>query len=130
MANKIRGYLINVEKGTAEEIEFEETLENIRSILNVRLIDVATRKVGDYAIDFVCDDEALLKDEAIPSAVDEKGELMLFGNLLCVSSDGNGNFASLTDEMLAELKARTCAVIKRKESKVCWIVKGVEYFAD
>ena len=128
--SKVRGYWIDVYgDGKAKEVAFKDTLENIYDILGVDVIDVATRKVGEYAIDFIVDDEGLLKDEAIPSALDENGKPMLVGNLLCVSSDNEGNFASLTDEMLEELKKHTATAMIMLENgaKMVNVLDGIEY---
>ena len=130
MADKIiRGFLIDVygDRG-CNELVFHDTLENIYKILDVETIDVAVRKIGNFTYDIICDDEGLLKD-SLPSAVTDKDEVQLVGNLLLVNHDEEGNFTSLTDEQIKDLgKHLVMAMMAyRGDTRVYGLLKGGEY---
>lgn len=127
MANKVRGYLVGY-KG-CEVVEFEDSLDNIYKIIDVDLIDVAVRKVGNFEYDIICDDEGLLKENPIPSVFDEKKKPTLFGNVLFVNSE-DGEFTSLTDEQIKDLESHFGTVmIDMPENKtvISPCVIGAEY---
>lgn len=63
-------------------IDPEHALEEYHEKLNCDLIDITERKIGDKYYDIICDDEGLLKENAIPSAIDKDKKPMLVGNLL------------------------------------------------
>lgn len=128
MANKIKGLLVDVtRKKAVKVVEFEDTLENIYKLLDVELIDVACRKVGNHIYDFIVDDEGLLKENAIPSALDSNGKPMLVGNLFVVNSDDYGNFASLTDEQIDDLLYHTVVISFIENGEKRKVLAGVEY---
>lgn len=130
MADKIiRGFLIDVygDRG-CKELVFYDTLEDIRKILDVENIDIAVRKIGNFTYDIICDDEGLLKD-SLPSAVTDKDEVQLVGNLLLVNHDEEDNFTSLTDEQIKDLgKHLVMAMMAyRGDTRVYGLLKDVEY---
>ena len=125
----VKGFLIDVygDRG-CNELVFHDTLENIYKILDVETIDVAVRKIRNFTYDIICDDEGLLKD-SLPSAVTDKDEVQLVGNLLLVNHDEEGNFTSLTDEQIKDLgKHLVMAMMAyRGDTRVYGLLKGVEY---
>jgi hypothetical protein len=125
----VKGFLIDVygDRG-CNELVFHDTLENIYKILDVETIDVAVRKIGNFTYDIIYDDEGLLKD-SLPSAVTDKDEVQLVGNLLLVNHDEEGNFTSLTDEQIEDLgKHLVMAMMAyRGDTRVYGLLKGVEY---
>lgn len=125
----VKGFLIDVygDRG-CNELVFHDTLENIYKILDVETIDVAVRKIGNFTYDIICDDEGLLKD-SLPSAVTDKDEVQLVGNLLLVNHDEEGNFTSLTDEQIEDLgKHLVMAMMAyRGDTRVYGLLKEVEY---
>lgn len=126
MANKIKGLLVDITRSKAvKEVEFEDTLENIYEVLDVSLIDVAVMKVGNYYYDFVVDDEGLLKDSAIPSVFDSNKKTQLVGNVLIVNSNEEGDFTSLTDEQIADLKNHIGTIIV--ENVIIPVIVGADY---
>ena len=128
MERIVRGFLVDVEKGEAKVVVFEDKLENIYNLLNVELIDVTVRKIGRFTYDVVCDDEGLLKPN-VPSAYDSKGEPCLVGSLLLVNHDDEGNFSDLTDEQILELKSkvRGAMVVENMQARVLQVLTGVDY---
>ena len=127
---KIKGLLIDVSrlKGV-NEIEFEDTLENLYKLCDCRLIDVAERKVGDHWYDIVVDDEGLLKQDPIPSVFDGKQQPMLAGCALFVNHDDEGNFTSLTDEQIEDLKKHCMTAVMSEGDKTHFlsVLVGAEY---
>lgn len=125
----VKGFLIDVygDRG-CNELVFHDTLENIYKILDVETIDVAVRKIGNFTYDIICDDEGLLKD-SLPSAVTDKDEVQLVGNLLLVNHNEEGDFTSLTDEQIKDLgKHLVMAMMAyRGDTRVYGLLKGVEY---
>lgn len=95
---KIRGILIDVDMDHPILIEVEDQLEKYYDILNCRCIDIVTRKIGDKYFDIICDDEALLKGDPILTAISRDKKSYLFGNLLIVNSDNDGNLRSLSKD--------------------------------
>ena len=126
MANKIKGLLVDVTRTREiKEVEFEDTLENIYSLLDVDCIDVAVRKVGNHAYDFIVDDEGLLKGNTIPSFCDSEGNRQLVGNALIVNSNEEGDFTSLTEEQIADLKNHVGNIIV--EDGIIPVIVGADY---
>ena len=127
----IRGFLVDVvgDKG-ADVTVFADNLSNIYKMLNVDLIDVTERRIGSFTYDIVCDDEVLFKPDNLPSAFNEKQEAQLVGSLLLVNHDDEGNFASLTNEQIEDLKKHLCVAMfnyKDGKTKVYKVLMGVEY---
>ena len=88
-----------------EEKEIEDNLDTYYKLLNCRCIDIATRKIGNNWYDIICDDEGLLKQEIIPSAIYESNkEIALVGNLIIAKNDGYGNIIGLEEEEIEEIK--------------------------
>lgn len=130
MSGKIKGFLLRVyDDVTSKEVEFEETLENIYKLLSVETIDVTMRKIGSYVYDVVCDDEGLFVQDCLPNAIDSNGKPQLVGNLLLVNHDGEGNFASLTEEQIQELKEKTvvCCPTWNGKPHIYRALKEVDY---
>ena len=132
MANTITGVLVDVTRtGRVTKVVFEDNLENIYKLLDVDLIDVATRKIGDRVHDFIVDDEGLLKGGAIPSVLDTNKEPMLVGNVLIVNSNEEGEFTSLTDEDIENLEQHLGGITfydeNREEDRSAIVVADVEY---
>lgn len=81
------------------ETEINE-LEDFYEHLECGCMDVANRKIGSKRFDIWVDDEGLLKDSPIISAVSiTDGEVvpMLAGNLIIANHDLEGNTTSLSD---------------------------------
>ena len=126
MANKIKGLLVDVTRTREiKEVEFDDTLENIYKILDVDCIDVAVRKVGNHAYDFIVDDEGLLKGDAIPSIFDSEQKPQLVGNALIVNSNEEGDFTSLTEEQVADLKSHIGTIIV--DDGIIPVITGADY---
>lgn len=102
--NKVRGFLIDVEKSNPYIAEVDGSLESYYTILNCDTFDIASRKIGEHIYDIYCDDEGLLKDHPLVSAISSDRHPMLVGNLFITKTDEEGNTISLTDEEIDEVK--------------------------
>lgn len=127
MANKVKGFLVDVKNSVVKRIEFDDELETIYGLLDVDYIDVATRRIGDHIYDIICDDEGLLKGDAIPSAFDLCGNPQLVGNLLIVKASDDGNFASLSDEDFENLENHVGQITLTDSGLKVNVMCGVEY---
>ncbi|MDY4140842.1 MAG: hypothetical protein SOY30_16125 [Eubacteriales bacterium] len=103
---KITGVLVNVSDGTARKATIPNCLEGYYSALDCDLVDIVQRRLGGYRFDVICDDEALLKANPIPSAFDPYDRPMLFGSLFFCHSDKDGNMTSLNDREIVFILSR------------------------
>lgn len=87
MENKITAYLIDPETKTAKPVTITASLESYYSTLRCDLIDIVDRRIGGKRYTIICDDEALLRDDPLISAIGDLGSPMLVGALLVVNSD-------------------------------------------
>lgn len=96
---KIKGVLIDVGTNKAEARTLSGELSGYYRALCCDTITVAYRKIGGKPFLIICDDDGLLKDYNLPSAVDSDNRVQLVGNLFVVQDNPkNGEFCSLTDE--------------------------------
>lgn len=104
----IRGFLLDVENGVAEERTVPDKLDSYYKMLNCSCIDITIRKLGysgNRYFEFVVDDEGMFKTEPIISAVDNYGRGMFVGNLFITGrTDEEGNLTSLTDKDVNYIK--------------------------
>lgn len=104
MEKLIKGILIDVnDGGKFKEVVLENKLENIYELLKCNSIDIVTAKIGNSYCDIICDDEGLLKNGNILSAMNESKDYLLVGNLLITGSNEGGETISLTDEQINDV---------------------------
>ena len=108
--DKLKGFLIDVQKSNPYIVEIEHNLNSFYQILNCSAFDIARRKIGKTYYDIFCDDEGLLKDKPIVSAVSSDMQPMLVGNLFITRSNDEGETISLTNEEINEVKRHLTAV--------------------
>lgn len=116
-------YLNVKESKAAEVIEVEDNLDTYYRLLDCSCIDVAVRMIGDKYYDIVCDDEGLLVEEPILSAIDEYGDVQLVGNLLVCKHDHLGEFVGLTDEEIKEVLNAVQRVYTRSRPDGYYVLK-------
>lgn len=127
---KIKGYVIDVKKSRHGAVEIERDLENLYKVVGCRYIDIVSRVIGKDRFDIVCDDEGLLFDHPIPSALDKNNGVMLVGNLFICEHDGEGNLISLTDEQIRAIRKNVMyrlATTENGESKMLPILCNIDY---
>lgn len=90
-------------------------LQDYYELLGCDCIDIVTRKIGHQYYDIVCDDEGLLKDDPIISAIDDLGRVMLVGSLIiCGLADNEGELTDLSDRDIPYIKKRVHIMDTRK----------------
>lgn len=87
-----------------EFIDVEPKLEEYYKLLDVDLIDIVERKIGDTYFDIILDDEGLLKDSPTVTAVNTDFKEYLVGSLLLCHTDGEGAEAPITEEDIETIK--------------------------
>lgn len=104
-----------------EEKEIKDTLETYYSILSCDNIDIVERKIKDFKVCFVVDDEYLLKNtpNQPPVAVFQgNGREAIYGALVITGkSDKLGNLSSLEDYQINIIEKSICYF--RNSSKKC-----------
>lgn len=120
--------LIDVENDDVREIECE-TLDDYYKNLGCDCFNIAYRAVGDRAFDIFCDDEGLLKNDSILSAVTSDGEPALVGNLIFANHDCEGRTTSLSDDDIAIILShiKNAATFRNDEPHFHKVVVGVDY---
>jgi len=72
--------------------------------MEIDCIDIVTREIGGKRYDIICDDEALLKEQPIPTMLDTEQQPMIFGNIIVAGlADETGNMTDLSDEDIARI---------------------------
>lgn len=109
------------------EKDIKNELDTFYNIIGCRCIDIARRKVGGKYFDIIVDDEGLLKDEPICTAVDAKtSDCMLFGTLIFTNTDNKGNTVGLSDEDIELIKGETLNGFNMRTFENVTVIK-VEY---
>lgn len=89
------------------EKDIEDELDVYYEIIDCQTIDIVTRKVNGRWFDIICDDEGLLKDEIVVSAIDRNLQTMLVGTLIFTHHDGAGYTTGISDDDVKCLKDAT-----------------------
>ncbi len=76
-------------------LHIENTLEGLRKIIGCRCVACTEIEVAGKTFDVWSDDEALLKENPVPSLYLDD-ELILFGNLIIAKHDEEGETIGLT----------------------------------
>ena len=103
---KITGVLVNPADQVIEPATIEKSLEGYYKLLDCDCIDIVHRQIGGKYFGIICDDEALLKADPVPAAVDRQGRVVLYNRLFIVSFDGVDDVRSLTDDEIQHVLAR------------------------
>lgn len=123
---KITGVHVNPKTNTVREITIEKSLESYYKLLDCTCIDIVHRKIGGEYYDIICDDEALCKANAIPTAFGKDGP-MLFNDLFVVKFDGHDDVRSLTPEEASAVLENTTSVRFRSAMRTWQALRNVEY---
>ena len=109
----LRTLLIDANARKVEEVELQDDLEAFYEMLNCRCIDIVQRPIGGKWYHVMLDDEGLLQDEIIPTAVsiDQKTRDVLVGNLMFFNTNSKGDLVSLTDDDVEWIKDHICVFV-------------------
>lgn len=99
----ILGLLFDPETKPGYKVEIPNTLESLQSIIDAELIDIVEYRINGTNYDIIVDDEGLLKENPIPSAMIGNNDGLLFGKLFICHSDEEGNETSLEPDELVYL---------------------------
>ena len=100
-------YLNVNENKPPEVLDVIDDLETFYKLCQCSCIDIVTREIGKIPYSIICDDEGLFVDAPKISAVDNKYQAQLVGNLvICGMPDENGELTSLTDFDVAHIRMR------------------------
>ncbi len=92
-------------EGNLSVLDFESTLENYYSLLKCHTIDMVRRSIAGQHFTIVCDDEGLMIDDPIPTAVYADGSIAFCGNIMIEGMPDNcGNSTGLSDEDITWIK--------------------------
>lgn len=122
--------LLDAENREISVIDVEDDLDAFYEKLNCRCIDIPVRSIGGRYFDVMCDDEGLLKEDPVVSAIGSNG-VMLVGNLMFFHHDDEGNLVELSDEDISHIKKNLRVVIHEVASSAIpvasYVVANVEY---
>ena len=92
------GLLIDV-KNNNVSVKMANSLKDYYRLTDCDVIDIVKRCIGGKYYNIICDDEGLLKENIIISAIDTERKPMLVGNLIVAGdTDDEGELLSLTDK--------------------------------
>lgn len=104
----MKAIYLNVKEGKAPKIvDIKDDLQTFYKLIDCDIIDITTRECNNVICDIICDDEGLLKDNPIVSAINTRNQPELVGNLLiCGYANSGGQLQGLTNsEILAVLSS-------------------------
>lgn len=120
MPKMIKGILIKEDK--VEIVKVENSLIELYKLLDCDLIQVVERKIGNKVYDIICDEEGLLKPN-FQSAICTNYTENLYGNILIVNHDDEGNFTSLDDDEIIDINKSIFELIDVLQLKIRKVLK-------
>lgn len=94
----MKSFILDAKKQETRLAEIEAELEVYYDIIGTDIVEIPTRYIGGKAFDIICDEEALLKEEKIPSAINPSGTMPLFGTLIFAHHNDEGEMIGLDEE--------------------------------
>ena len=96
----MRAIFLDVENNECKIVDIVDDLNVYYNMLNCRIVEMPERRIGPFNRYFntICDEEGLLKEDPKPSAVDDNGKPVLFGNLLITNVNDDGDVCGLSVE--------------------------------
>lgn len=104
----MRAFLVDVENGAADEVDACGLADYYR-LLNCRLVDIVSWRIGGKWYDIIADDEGI-KEGAKVSALCQ-GQPVLVGNLLVMNIGEDGEEAPLHDLDFERIRAHLLRVV-------------------
>lgn len=94
----MKAYLVDVKNDRKGPIETDGSLESLYKLVGCSCIDIVTRTVRGVGVNIVCDDEGLLVETPIVSAMTSGLNPALCGNLVLFGIGDDMDLRSLTDD--------------------------------
>ena len=99
--NTLTVVYLDVINNDVQILDIENDLHVFYDMIQCRCVEMPERRIGkkNKYFTIICDEEALLKENPKPSAIDNLGSIMLCGNLIICGIDWKeGDLISLTYE--------------------------------
>jgi hypothetical protein len=126
MKEKIFGYVIRTD-GTHEPLTIEKDLKGYYDVLKCSTIDVVHASIGEETYDIIVDDEGLMKDKVIYTAINYQGTAALAGNIFIVKFDGFEDFTSINDLDIKNIKRHIISINTHKLPNLTSSILMFEY---
>jgi len=119
--------LVDVHEQCMRPVDVADKLDEFYRLLRCDTIDITERNIGGKQFSVMCDDEGLLKNGAIVSAVDSNGEPVLVGNLLFFHTDPNGNLLGISDDECQHLLACSATYLNLDQFGIYPVITKCDY---
>lgn len=113
--------------------DIKDDLKVFYDMIHCRCVEMPERRIGMNMTDYyniICDEEALLTDNPILSAIDSNNNPMLFGNLIiCKVNYNTGNLNGLTELEAKHVLKMIKPYLMQVENgvKCCMLLTNCEY---
>ena len=125
---KITGIFVDTKNKTASAITVDDELETYYKLLDCKWIEIAPRKIGNSIVNIICDEEGLLKQDPLMSAVDGIGNGILAGSLFITGlTDDEGDLTSLAEEDQKQVLGKCMVLPTRQHPEGLMMVTECEY---
>ena len=125
---KITGIFVDTENKKTSVLTVDDELETYYKLLNCSLIEIVPRKIGNSIVNIICDEEGLLINDPLMSAVDSAGNGMLAGSLFITGlTDDEGALTSLTEEDQQQVLGKCVVLPTRKHPEGLMMVTDCGY---
>ena len=101
-----------------------QSLDDYYKLIGCKCIDIVSRKIGRKRYEIICDDNGLLTDDPLISAIDDLGRVMLVGSLIvCGNVDSKGDLTDLTANDIQYIKKRVQKLDTRKHEDLLMLTQ-------
>lgn len=105
-----------------------DSLQDYYNLIGCGCIDIVTRKIGRKVYDIIVDDEGLLKNDPLISAIDDLGRVMLVGSLIvCGVADEEGELTDLSAADIKYIKKRIQPMFTRQHMEGLLMLTSCNY---
>ena len=124
----MKAIYLNVLQGELPKIvDIKDDLKTYYELLKCDTIDIVTRTIEGKNFSVVCDDEGLLVEKPIVSAIDKNKKCQFVGNLIfCGMPTDEGEMTSLTEDEIKTILSNLYIVFDSKTQKH-FIIGNVEF---
>lgn len=126
----MKSLFFNVKENQFEVIEIEKPdLQFFDKKIGCDLIDIAVRKIDGKEFNIVLDEEGLLKEDPIVSAIDGNGNPMFVGNLMFFGGETteDGGLVGLTDAEIDHILRSVGVAVVSPEGLGRIVIMNCEY---
>ena len=114
----MRALLLDTVNKQTKEVN-PQGLQDYYEMIGCDCIDIVSRRIGKKRYEIICDDEGLLTDDPLISAIDDMGQVMLVGSLIiCGLANSEGDLTELSDSDIKYIRNRVVALNSRKHDNL------------